>query len=323
LRSESAQAILSGATMSEWTPDIARLRAYDDEEWLRVERTYCGRLMAYVARRVADAQAREDVVQEAFLGAVRGIGSFDEVYTFEQYLFGICRNRTIDHLRRRRTRGLGAAEDSDDLRPGIEDLAREVATPSGIVHSSQVAHEGHELLVRVLRDWVQETWQLGEFVRLMVIEALLGAGWRNRDTWERFGLRDETAVAGIKFRALKRMRELARRRDPSGERVPALAELTADGAAHLDLGVREAWREGRVACPARYWLARSLEGTLPPGPRSFVEFHLDEIECPWCRANLDDLARAGAAGLEAVVERVGRTTVEYLRSRSLAGEEER
>ena len=35
------------------------------------------------------------------------------------------------------------------------------------------------------------------------------AGWRNRDTWERFQLRDETAVAGIKFRALKRLRQLA------------------------------------------------------------------------------------------------------------------
>jgi DNA-directed RNA polymerase specialized sigma24 family protein len=309
--------------MSDWSPDIDRLRAYDDEEWLQVERTYCGRLMAYVARRVPDLQAREDVVQEAFLGAVRGIGSFDEVYSFEQYLFGICRNRTIDHMRRRRVQGVGGGEDSDDLRPGIEDLAREVATPSGIVHSGDVAHGGQELLVGILREWVQETWQQGEFVRLMVVEAVLGAGWRNRDTWKRFDLRDETAVAGIKFRALKRLKELARRADPSGERIPALAELTADGSAHLDLGVREAWREGRVSCPSRRWLARSLEGSLPAGPRSFVAFHLDEIECPWCRANLDDLARAGAAGLEEVVERLGRSTVEYLRSRGQAGEEER
>ena len=45
--------------------------------------------MAYVARRVHDKQAREDIVQETFLGAVRGIDGYDPVYTFEQYLFGI------------------------------------------------------------------------------------------------------------------------------------------------------------------------------------------------------------------------------------------
>ena len=86
--------------MSEWTPDIARLTRFDDAEWLAVERNYCGRMLAYVARRVRDRQAREDIVQDAFLGAVRGIESFDPAYTFEQYLFGICKNRTIDHLRR-------------------------------------------------------------------------------------------------------------------------------------------------------------------------------------------------------------------------------
>ena len=79
--------------MTEWSPDVARLQAHDDAEWLAVERTYCGRLAAYVARRIPDRDAREDVIQETFLGAVRGIDDFDPIYTFEQYLFGICRNR--------------------------------------------------------------------------------------------------------------------------------------------------------------------------------------------------------------------------------------
>jgi DNA-directed RNA polymerase specialized sigma24 family protein len=85
--------------MSDWTPDIDRLQDFDNQEWLRVEGSYCGRLMAYVSRRVPDIQAREDIVQETFLGSVRGIGNFDRIFTFEQYLFGICRWN-------RRTRGL-------------------------------------------------------------------------------------------------------------------------------------------------------------------------------------------------------------------------
>ena len=164
--------------MADWTPDIERLQSYDDEEWMRVEREYCGRLMAYVGRRVDDSQAREDVVQEVFLGAVRGIGSFDAIYTFEQYLFGICRNRTIDHLRRRSARGVGAAQESSESLPGLDDLLNEEETPSGVVSERDLASQGQALLVEVLREWVQETWQLGEFKRLMVIEALFHEGRR-------------------------------------------------------------------------------------------------------------------------------------------------
>lgn len=302
--------------MNDWAPDIARLQALDDQEWLRVEREFCGRLMAYVARRIADVQAREDIVQETFLGAVRGIDGFDPVFTFEQYLFGICKNRTIDFLRRRKTLGAGEPADSSESLPGMDELAREEETPSQVVHATDVAGRGRELLVGLLRDWVQETWQQGEFVRLMVIESLFSAGWRNRDTWRRFKLRDETSVAGIKFRALKRLRELAARSDQSGELLPALADVAEEGAGHLDLDVSKAWSYGRVSCPARYWLARLVAGTLQEGPAAYVRFHLDEMSCPWCRANMDDLARAEAESLEPLIERVEASTVQYLRSRT-------
>ena len=307
--------------MSDWSPDIDRLQAFDNPEWLKVESTYCGRLMAYVSRRVADAQSREDILQETFLGSVRGIGNFDRIFTFEQYLFGICRNRTIDYLRRRKSVGVGEPADSSDSLPGMEQLARDDATPSGIAHVHDIAWQGRELLMNVLRDWVQETWQQGEFVRLMVIEALFLGGWRNRDTWERFELRDETAVAGIKFRALKRLRELAQRRDSSGEVIPALAAATSEGSSRIDFDVKRAWELGRVSCPARYWLARKISGNLQPGPSSFIDFHLGEMKCPWCCANADDLQSAEESRLEDIIERVQHSTVQYLRSRSIRKED--
>jgi len=307
--------------MSDWSPDIDRLQAFDNEEWLQVESQYCGRLMAYVSRRVTDLQAREDILQETFLGSVRGIGSFDRIFTFEQYLFGICRNRTIDFLRRRKSVGVGEPADSSESLPGMEHLAREEATPSGIVHVHDLAHQGQKLLIEVLRDWVQETWHQGEFVRLMVIEALFLGGWRNRDTWSRFELRDETAVAGIKFRALKRLRELAGRLDSSGEVLPALADVTREGTSFIDLDVRQAWQLGHVSCPGRSWLARKINGTLPSGPLGFVDFHLEEMECPWCRAKYDDLLRTEADDLQEMIERVQHSTVQLLRSQSVRGDE--
>jgi RNA polymerase sigma factor (sigma-70 family) len=301
--------------LSEWTPDIGRLRAFDDDEWLKVEREYGGRLHAYVARRVRDAQAREDVLQETLLGAVRGIQGYDPLFTFEQYLFGICHNRTIDHLRRRRANTLEVEEGQAD-RTGLEALAREEETPSRVVRGLDLARQARALLGESLRAWVQETWSEGEFVRLMVIEALFSGEWRNKDTWLRFGLRDETSVAGIKFRALGRLRELARERDPSGKLLPELAAAAQTGETRLEFSVGETWREQRVSCPARHWLARLEIGSLAEGPRSFLEFHLQEMRCPWCQANLEDLRRAEQdAELEPLLERVGASTLQFLRSR--------
>jgi len=299
--------------VSDWTPSIARLQARADEEWLQVEREYCGRLFAYAQRRTGDLQASEDVVQETLLGAVRGIDDFDPTFTFEQYLFGICRNRTIDFLRRRKAATIQTGEDEQGF-PGLEALARETETPSAIVRGRELSERARDLLVETLREWVEETWREGEFQRLMVIEALFAGGWRNRDVWRRFELRDETAVAGIKFRALKRLREIAAVRESGNDLLRFLG--TAEEVDHrLDLDVRSLWKERRISCPARHWLARGVAGTLAQGPASFVRFHIEEVGCSWCQANRDDMARVSKeAGFEGLVGRLRDSTVRALAS---------
>jgi RNA polymerase sigma factor (sigma-70 family) len=306
--------------MSEWSPDIARLQAREDEEWVRVERTYCGRLLSYALRRTGDHQAAEDVVQETLLGAVRGIDDFDPTYTFEQYLFGICRNRAIDHMRRRRVRTLQLGPDEEGPQP-IEFLAQDGETPSAIVRGRELSERGRELFAQVLREWVEETWSEGEFQRLTILEALLACGWRNRDAWKHFDLRDETAVAGIKFRALKRFRQLAAVRESGGDLLHYLSAAEEGGQQRiLDLDVAKLWREKRVSCPARHWIARLVAGTLDEGPQQFLRFHLDVTRCGVCLANRDDLSRADReAELELLIERLRESTRRYLRSRSGPG----
>jgi RNA polymerase sigma factor (sigma-70 family) len=302
--------------LAESSPDIALLKTYDDGEWLAVEREYSGRLVAYIAKRVKDAQAREDVLQETMLGAVRGIATYDPVYTFEQYLFGICHNRTIDHLRRRKLSTLDY-EEGESARFGIEARAREENTPSRIVRGMDLEARARGMLAEILRAWVQETWAEGEFGRLMVIEALLHGGWRNKDTWQRFGLRDETSVAGIKFRAIARLRELALERDSSGKLLAAIAQGAVSGEASLDFSLESAWRDARVSCPARHWLARTLVGSLGPQPAEYLRFHIEEMHCPWCAANLEDLrTRESKSEISAMVERVQASTLRYLHSRT-------
>lgn len=300
--------------MNEWTPDIPRLKAREDAEWQKVEQAFCGRLLAYAQRRTGDLQASEDVVQETLLGAVRGINDFDPVFSFEQYLFGICKNRTIDHLRRAKARTIQVGEDERGF-PGLETLATASETPSAIVRGRELTSRARELFGEVLRDWVEETWAEGEFLRLTVVEALFSGNWRNRDTWRRFDLRDETSVAGIKFRALKRMRQLAAVRESGSDLLNWLAAAEEGDQRLLDLDVRKVWREKRVSCPGRHWLARKLAGTLAKGEALFVDFHLEEMRCPWCQANLDDLARAGhETEIQDLLDRVHESTQRFLRA---------
>ena len=134
----------------DWVPDVARLQAREDAEWLQVERAFCGRLLAYAQRRTGDLQASEDIVQETLLGAVRGIDEFDPLFTFEQYMFGICRNRTIDHLRRKKARTLQAKEE-DEGSFGIETLATESETPSAIVRGRELSERAKDLFGAILQ----------------------------------------------------------------------------------------------------------------------------------------------------------------------------
>lgn len=304
--------------MQEPKPDIKLLMALDDAEWQRVEQAFCGRLLSYALRRTRDHQAAEDVVQETMLGAVRGIGDFDQQFSFEQYIFGICRNRSIDYLRRRRMATMAEGKDDDGM-PGLESLARYNETPSAIVRGRELSGHARQILGDVLREWVDETWEQKEFARLMVMEALLSGGWRNRDTWERFDMRDETAVAGVKFRALKRLRQLIAVRESGSDVLPVIeAAAQAGESGVFDVDIQSIWRERRVSCPARHWLARLLSGTLEKDSAEFVRFHVEEMKCPYCRASLDDLQRVEGDGeLDVLLQRVRASTARYLRSRTM------
>src|SRR5271157_5305503 len=49
------------------------------------------------------------------------------------------------------------------------------------------------------------------------------------------------------------------------------------------------WRRSRMTCPSRQQLGSFLLDALDPELASYLTFHLEVIECPFCQANLDDL----------------------------------
>ena len=52
------------------------------------------------------------------------------------------------------------------------------------------------------------------------------------------------------------------------------------------------WRRGRLSCPSRSELGQFILGTLAPDAHQYIEFHLNEIGCRYCQANLADLQTA-------------------------------
>ena len=78
--------------------------------------------------------------------------------------------------------------------------------------------------------------------------------------------------------ALRKDRELARRLTTVHHRRNAGVH---------SLG--EIWRGERLSCPTREQLGSFLLGALPDAPTGYISFHLEEIGCRYCRANLHDL----------------------------------
>lgn len=204
--------------MSERAADIARLQAKDEAAWAGLQEEYFRRIYFYVKRFVGDHQTAEDLTQDVFLGALRGIGGFDPTFTLDQFLFGIAKNRVIDHYRKHKVKLLPAKpdDDADKSQLWLENLAedRAPAPKERVVHAEDEGRQ-RRVLAQILRDYIGELWAAGEFQKLMVLEYLFVLGGRNKDAAQRFGIADEKAVAGIKFRAIERLRGLARQHDPN------------------------------------------------------------------------------------------------------------
>jgi RNA polymerase sigma-70 factor (ECF subfamily) len=196
--------------------ELAKLQAMDESEWKRVQDDYFKRIYFFVRRYVSSHQTAEDLTQDVFVGAIRGIERFDPVYSFEQYLFGIARNRVIDHFRKHKLPLVPPKGSSESTAIWLENMeASKAAPPASELVNRENAGRRRAVLGRILKEFVGELWDAGEFRKLMVLEYLFVLGGRNKDAAVRFGIDDEKAVAGIKFRAVEKLRGLARQNDPN------------------------------------------------------------------------------------------------------------
>jgi len=78
-------------------------------------------------------------------------------------------------------------------------------------------------------------------------------------------------------------------------RLEEVRQNRADGQLHT-LGA--IWNRARLTCPSRQQLGSYLLDALDPELASYLTFHLEVVECPFCLANLADLkAQSQAAAV--------------------------
>ncbi len=68
------------------------------EDWIE---KYGDLLYAYARVRVSDTVIAEDIVQETFLNAWKNKASYKGIASEKTWLFAICKNKIIDHYRKR------------------------------------------------------------------------------------------------------------------------------------------------------------------------------------------------------------------------------
>lgn len=199
-------------------PDLQALQAMDEAAWADLQRDFARRIYFFIKRYVHDHQTAEDLTQDVFLGAVKGIERFDPVYSMDQFLFGIAKNRVIDHFRKHKVAIVSpkAGDDADRSAVWLENMESEEAVEptAAVVHDEDQARQ-RKVLARILKQYVGELWLAGEYKKLMILEYLFVLGGRNKEAAKRFGIEDEKAIAGIKFRAIEKLRGLARQNDPN------------------------------------------------------------------------------------------------------------
>ena len=194
--------------------DLAKLKALDPDEWGQLQNDYFSRVYYYVKRQINDHDAAEDVCSETFLGALKGIERFDERFNIEQFLFGIARKKTIDWLRKS-GHETKISEDDDDSSSFFGSVPSDAPGPSHLTLAREKIERQRGALVEILKEYVGELWEEGDFRRLKTIELVFLRGWKHRRIAELLAYGDEKAIAGVKFRAIRDFQDRLRRRDPN------------------------------------------------------------------------------------------------------------
>jgi len=76
--------------------------------------------------------------------------------------------------------------------------------------------------------------------------------------------------------------------------VQELAQSVREEVDRGEHSVGAVWRRERLSCPPREQIGGFFLGALDPDQLGYIELHLKVVGCPYCQANLEDLAKRQA-----------------------------
>lgn len=298
--------------MAEWTEAerylLEQVRQGSQDAWSQLVERYQGRLLAFARRRVPRGIDPEDLVQDTFLLFLRGLPEYRGQASVETYLFLILRRRIIELHRGKKSSVCQLPESSE----GHEEPSAMTApdpTASWYVRRDEQRDAARAALATALRSLVGSLQTDLNFRDLQVLEMLFYAQRPNRDIAKAIGV-DADHVALVKHRWLKQIRErvgpmLRHRIGDASESAP-----TSDA---FDSLLTEVWEDERLSCPKRSTIGGFLLNTLDAPWQAYVEFHLNQLACAFCRANLDDLQKQTAHDPRDLRQRIMQSTVGFFR----------
>lgn len=285
---------------------IQAVRDGDQRAWHQLIDRYQGRLLAFAKARLRGVGEAEDALQETLLGFVTSLRHFDENRSLETYLYAILRYKIGEALgKRQRRHEFTEGFDIDDDSPSLAEPTFS-ETPSGVAAEHERADRQSDVLAVILRRLIEELRDRGKLEDLQVIELLFYVGLRNKEAAEKLG-RDEKAIAGVKFRAVAKLRDFLQDLEAEDRGLLEGGELSSEAT------IAKVWRGRRLSCLKRSTIGSYILGALEDPWHSYTAFHLETVKCLMCRANLEDLA-AESEGEEAaqVSERMFQSSVGFL-----------
>jgi RNA polymerase sigma factor (sigma-70 family) len=289
---------------------LDQIQQGDADAWQRLVDLYRGRLLAFARSRLRDAAEAEDILQDTFVCFLRGLEDFRAEASIETYLFTILRRRIIDWYRGRKVNVCyiqDLLDDSQDARgrDPVGMIASPTATASWYAANDEAGDALSEALSQALRLYVNDLKQAMNLRDLKIVELLFYAQVPNKEAGRLLEM-DEKQIALIKHRALKKIQAHVQRslRDQGGlEKQHDLPDALLTGI----------WERMRPSCPKRNTIGAWLLGSLGDDWAEYVAFHLEQLGCHFCQANLADLRKQTAQENEVLRERILASTVGFLR----------
>jgi RNA polymerase sigma factor (sigma-70 family) len=287
---------------------LDRIRQGDGQVWSDFVGRYQGRLLRFARAKLPQRADAEDVVQETFIAFLRSIGRYRGECDLETYLFALMRRKIIDSYRSAGARRVCLIQDTCDGQTveGASDLLDVVQSPVQTASWYARAEEQYDqqkvALAEALSELIDGMKKALKFRDLQVIELLFYCQLANKEVARTLRL-DEKAVALIKHRNLKQIRESVTRQKLSEE----------PSAQQFENLLTDLWEYHRFSCPKRNTIGAYMLGTLEPDWHEYVDFHLNTLGCRFCRANLDDLqSQSHETRQEAFQARIMESTVGFL-----------